>query len=156
MIGLIFGETSFPKEILKKIKKKKKKYLIIDLTKNRIFKRDKNCFTVSIGQFGKIINILKENNCKKVIFAGSVKKPNFSKLRLDLKGINLIGLRRKKYDNKKIIELDLAYKKIFSSNNLQENLSKINGEFKANELVQEVTKFIEKDKKRPICTPLSE
>ncbi len=73
-----------------------------------------------------------------------------------LKGINLIGLRRKKYDNKKIIELDKAYKKIFSSNNLQENLNSINGEFKGNELVQEVTKFIEKDKKRPICTPLSE
>ena len=73
-----------------------------------------------------------------------------------LKGINLIGLRRKKYENKKIIELDEAYKKIFSSNNLQENLNKINGEFKGNELVEEVTKFIEKDKKRPICTPLSE
>ena len=73
-----------------------------------------------------------------------------------LKGINLIGLRRKKYDNKKIIELDQAYKKIFSSNNLQENVGKINGEYKENELVQEVTNFIEKDKKRPICTPLSE
>ena len=73
-----------------------------------------------------------------------------------LKGINLIGLRRKKYDNKKIIELDEAYKKIFSSNNLQENLNKINGEYKGNELVEEVTKFLEKDKKRPICTPLSE
>ena len=73
-----------------------------------------------------------------------------------LKGINLIGLRRKKYDNKKIIELDQAYKKIFSSNNLQENVEKINGEYKENELVQEVTNFIEKDKKRPICTPLSE
>ena len=47
-----------------------------------------------------------------------------------LKGINLIGLRRKKYDNKKIIELDKAYKKIFSSANLQENISKINGEYK--------------------------
>ena len=45
------------------------------------------------------------------------------------------------------MELDKAYKKIFSSNNLHENLSKINGEFKENELVQEVTKFIEKDKK---------
>tara|TARA_B100000945_G_scaffold290160_1_gene263703 strand:+ start:1563 stop:2345 length:783 start_codon:yes stop_codon:yes gene_type:complete len=73
-----------------------------------------------------------------------------------LKGINLIGLRRKKYDNKKIIELDSAYKKIFSSGNLQENLSKINGKFKGNELVEEVIKFIEKDKKRPICSPLSE
>ena len=73
-----------------------------------------------------------------------------------LKGINLIGLRRKKYDNKKIMELDQAYKKIFSSSNLRENLSRINGEYKGNELVQEVTKFIEKDKKRPICSPLSE
>ncbi len=72
-----------------------------------------------------------------------------------LKGINLIGLRRKKYDNKKIIELDKAYKKIFSTDNLHENLSAINGEFKENELVQEVTKFIEKDKKRPICLPLN-
>ena len=72
-----------------------------------------------------------------------------------LQGINLIGLRRKKYENKKILELDQAYKKIFSSSNLQENLSKINGEYKENELVKEVTNFIEKDKRRPICTPLS-
>ena len=71
-----------------------------------------------------------------------------------LKGINLIGLRRNKYENKIIIELDEAYKKIFSSKNLQENLSKINGEFKDNKLVQEVTEFISNDKKRPICSPL--
>ena len=69
-----------------------------------------------------------------------------------LQGINLIGLRRKKYDNKKIIGLDKAYKEIFSSKNLHENLSKINGEYKDNELVTEVIKFIEKDKKRPICS----
>ena len=73
-----------------------------------------------------------------------------------LQGINLIGLRRKKYNNKMIMELDQAYKKIFASENLRENLEKINGEYKGNELVEEVTKFIEKDKKRPICTPLSE
>jgi len=73
-----------------------------------------------------------------------------------LKGVNIIGLRRKKYDNKKIMELKEAYEEIFSSNNLQENLSKINGEYQGNDLVKEVTNFIEKDKKRPICTPLSE
>ncbi len=70
-----------------------------------------------------------------------------------LQGINLIGLRRKKYENKKILELDLAYKKIFSSDKLHENLAKINGEFKTNDLVKEVIDFIAKDKKRPICTP---
>ena len=72
-----------------------------------------------------------------------------------LRGINLIGLKRKKYNNKKIIELDEAFKKIFSSKNLHENLSKINGEYKENDLVKEVIDFIGKDKKRPICTPSS-
>ena len=70
-----------------------------------------------------------------------------------LQGINLIGLRRKKYDNKKIMGLDKAYKEIFASKNLHENLSRINGNYKDNELVTEVIKFIEKDKKRPICAP---
>ena len=80
MIGLIFGETNFPIEILKKVKKTKLKYLIIDLTKKRIFKKDRNSHAVSIGQFGKIIKILKENKCKKVLLAGKVKKQSFSKL----------------------------------------------------------------------------
>ena len=90
MIGLIFGDTDFPKEILKTIKKRKIAYLIIDLSKSKKFKKDKKSYVVSIGQFGRIINILKENNCKKVLFAGKVKKPNFSKLRLDFKGIYYI------------------------------------------------------------------
>ena len=90
MIGLIFGDTSFPIEILKKIKKNRLKYLIIDLSKSKKFKKNKKSHSVSIGQFGKIINILKQNNCKKVLFAGKVSKPNFSKLKLDLKGIYYI------------------------------------------------------------------
>ena len=90
MLGLIFGETNFPLEILKKVRKKHIKYLIIDLTKKKNFKKDKNSYAVSIGQFGKIIKIFKKNKCRKVLFAGKVKKPNFSKLRLDFKGIYYI------------------------------------------------------------------
>ena len=72
-----------------------------------------------------------------------------------LQGLNLIGLRRNNYENKKIMDLDKAYKAIFSSKNLHENLDKINNEFKENELVKEVVNFITKDKKRPICSPLN-
>ena len=86
MIGLIFGETDFPKYIYRKIKGKEK-YIIIDLTKKKFFKKDKNSYSVSAGQFGKIISILKKNNCKKILFAGKVQKPNFSKIKLDLKGV---------------------------------------------------------------------
>jgi UDP-2,3-diacylglucosamine hydrolase len=90
MIGLIFGDTDFPSEILKTVKKRKIKYLIIDLSKSKKFKKDKKSHSVSIGQFGKIINILKDNNCKKVLFAGKVNKPNLTKLKLDFKGIYYI------------------------------------------------------------------
>ena len=90
MIGLIFGDTDFPNAILKTIKKKNIDYLIIDLSKSKRFKKDKKSYSVSIGQFGKIINILKESSCKKVLFAGKVHKPNFSRLKLDFKGIYYI------------------------------------------------------------------
>jgi UDP-N-acetylglucosamine acyltransferase len=72
-----------------------------------------------------------------------------------LDGINVIGLRRDKVQNKEIIALTEAYKEIFKSKNLSENLSKLNGKFKENILVKEVLEFINKDKKRPICTPYS-
>ena len=71
-----------------------------------------------------------------------------------LNGINVVGLRRSKISNKEIIGLTDAYKEIFRTKSLNENLSKLNGEFKENNLVKEVVKFINKDKKRPICTPL--
>ena len=91
MIGLFFGETVFPKLILQSLKKKKLKYLIIDLSKNNIFKKNSNSYRVSIGQFGKILKILKENKCKKVIFAGKINKPKLSELKLDITGIYYIS-----------------------------------------------------------------
>ncbi len=72
-----------------------------------------------------------------------------------LQGLNLIGLRRRNIPNKKIIILNEAYKKIFKSENFTENLKKLDSNLKNNELVQDVIKFLEKDKKRPICTPFS-
>ena len=72
-----------------------------------------------------------------------------------LSGINLVGLRRRNISNKEILTLSEAYKEIFKSENLHENLNKLNGEFKNNIYVKEVVDFINKDKKRPICTPFS-
>ena len=87
MIGLFLGDTDFPEIVLKKIQRLKKKYFIIDFSKNNKFKKDKNSYRISIGKFGKIINLIKKKNSKKVLFAGKIAKPNFSSLRLDFKGI---------------------------------------------------------------------
>ena len=86
MIGLFFGDTDFPKQILKKIKKNKIKYFIIDLSKNNFFEKDPYSISISIGQLGKIFEILKKYKCKKVLFAGKINKPKFSTLKMDLKG----------------------------------------------------------------------
>ena len=72
-----------------------------------------------------------------------------------LQGLNLIGLRRAKFNNKDILGLTEAYKEIFATNKLTENISKLNGVFKENPLVKNVIEFITKDKKRSICTPFS-
>jgi len=87
MIALFLGDTDFSEVVLKKIKKLKKKYFIIDFSKKNKFKKDKNSYRISIGKFGEIIKLIKKKQSKKVLFAGKIAKPNFSSLRLDLKGI---------------------------------------------------------------------
>ena len=86
MICLILGDTDFPNKIWNKIKKKKIKYFIIDLSKKNIFKKNKNCYRISIGQFGKMIELMKRQQSNKVLFAGKIIKPKFLSLKMDIKG----------------------------------------------------------------------
>ena len=72
-----------------------------------------------------------------------------------LQGLNLIGLRRKNVPNKEIKILNEAYREIFKNENLSENIKNLSKELKKSEFVMEVVNFLEKDKKRPICTPFS-
>ena len=72
-----------------------------------------------------------------------------------LRGLNLIGLRRNSIPNKEIMTLSDAYKEIFKDENLTQNLINLSQDFKKSKLVLEMVNFLEKDKKRPICTPFS-
>ena len=87
MIGLVLGETQFGNLIIKKLQLIKKKFVIIDISKKKIFKKNKNSYSLSIGQLGKAISILKKHGCYKVIFAGKVTTPNFSKTKFDFKAV---------------------------------------------------------------------
>jgi UDP-N-acetylglucosamine acyltransferase len=75
--------------------------------------------------------------------------------RNSLQGLNLIGLRRAKFENKDILGLSNAYKEIFATQNVIENIKKLNDNYHENLLVKNVIDFIIKDKKRSICTPFS-
>ena len=60
MIGLFLGDTDFSEIVLRKIKKQNIKHFIIDFSKKNKFKKDKNSYRISIGKFGKIINLIKK------------------------------------------------------------------------------------------------
>tara|TARA_Y100000590_G_scaffold27108_1_gene30431 strand:+ start:595 stop:1407 length:813 start_codon:yes stop_codon:yes gene_type:complete len=87
MIGLILGETKLGNLIIKKLELLKVKFIIIDISKRKIFKKNINSFVLSVGQLGKAISILKKNKCEKLIFAGRISRPNFAKIKFDLKAL---------------------------------------------------------------------
>ena len=87
MIGLVLGESQLGNLIIKKLRLLKKKFIIIDISKKKIFRKNKNSFSLSIGQLGKAISIFKKLGCRNIIFAGKVAIPNFSKTKFDFKAL---------------------------------------------------------------------
>jgi DUF1009 family protein len=78
MLALIVGDTNLPKIIIKILKKKKIKFIILDLTKKKIYKNLSNSFNIKITELEKALSILKKNNCKKIILVGKVFRPTLS------------------------------------------------------------------------------
>tara|TARA_Y100000768_G_scaffold350809_1_gene301217 strand:+ start:14 stop:784 length:771 start_codon:yes stop_codon:yes gene_type:complete len=74
-------------------------------------------------------------------------------IRSNMKGLNLIGLKRKGLDNKKIKTLNEFIENVFNKNDsVENNLNKINNEIKSIEEVKEIIDFIEKSNKRGLVT----
>ena len=139
MIGLFLGSTDFPKIILNRIKKQDKKYFIIDLTKNNVFKKNRNAYFISIGKFGQILHLINEKKCKKVLFAGKIDKPNLSILKFDMTGIYYLPRIIKAYKKgdaailKELIKILSENKvKVIKSNFFNPELTLLKGDFTKN------------------------
>ena len=74
-------------------------------------------------------------------------------IRSKMKGLNLIGLKRKGLDNNKIKSLNKFIETIFDNNDsIENNLNKIKNETKSIEEAIEIIDFIEKSNKRGLVT----
>lgn len=74
--------------------------------------------------------------------------------RATLAGLNLVGLRRRKFDRDAIHSLRAAYRMIFSSEGtLRERVEDASTMFKTEKLVQDVVDFIGAASDRPLCLP---
>ena len=89
-VGLIAGDGSFPLEVAKSISQKNKEIFIIAIKGSA--SKDIESYPhlwIRIGQIGKAIRALKENNCKELILIGGVKKPNVWLLNPDFGALKL-------------------------------------------------------------------
>ena len=76
--------------------------------------------------------------------------------RARLAGLNLVGLKRRKFDREAIHSLRAAYRMIFSSEGtLKERVDDAATLFKSESMVQDVVKFITAASDRPICLPVN-
>ena len=70
-----------------------------------------------------------------------------------LTGLNLIGLRRSGVSNQDIKIIQSAYDIIFCDDKFRKNIENLSHELKENKYVNNIVKFINSDKKRPISVP---
>ena len=78
-------------------------------------------------------------------------------IRENLKGVNLIGLKRKGLDNQIINKINTVTSSIFNKNNvLTKNIFNINNQDKQIEEIKEIISFIEDTSKRGICYLVNE
>ncbi len=74
--------------------------------------------------------------------------------RARLAGLNLVGLKRRKFDREAIHRLRAAYRMLFSSEGtLRERVDDAATLFKDEPLVQDVVDFITAAADRPLCMP---
>ena len=78
-------------------------------------------------------------------------------IRTGLKGLNLIGLKRKNISNHNIKMISLFLKDIFDQkNSIEINLQNLNKDYETIEEIQEIIKFIKKSNKRGIASLINE
>ena len=89
-VGLIAGEGDFPLEVAQSISQKNIEVFIVAL--KNIASKDIERYPhiwVRMGQIGRAIQALKENNCEELILIGGVKKPNLWLLKPDFGALKL-------------------------------------------------------------------
>jgi len=102
-IGLIAGEGEFPIILAQSLKDKNYEIVAVCFSndqKEKLKKFTSKVFKISIGQFGKLIEIFKENKIKKLVFLGKIDKSHALKFGIpDFKALALWRKLKIKEDN---------------------------------------------------------
>jgi UDP-2,3-diacylglucosamine hydrolase len=87
-LGIIAGGGELPRAIAESAREQGRSVFVVALEKSGDWTVDFPHDRSSMGLVGKTLGLLHAHDCKEVVFAGYVARPNFFKLRYDLKGVS--------------------------------------------------------------------
>ena len=87
-LGIIAGGGELPRAIAQSAREQGRDVFVVALEKAGDWTNDFPHDRSSMGLVGKTLGLLRAHACKEVVFAGYVDRPNFFKLRYDLKGLS--------------------------------------------------------------------
>lgn len=91
--AVIAGSGELPFLVISHLKKNQTKFVVICLEGNassELAKGTKHIF-IGLGQVGKAITFLKQNQVKEIVFVGKVRRPSLTTIKLDAKGLSFLG-----------------------------------------------------------------
>ena len=92
-VGIIAGNGVLPISLAEKLYRQGEPVFILALkghADKKLFPKYIQLKEVRLGAVGKVFNLLKKHHVKQIVFIGGVKRPSFSELRPDLKGLALL------------------------------------------------------------------
>ncbi len=108
-ICLLAGSDHLPEEIIKSAKQNNISLCVIAIDGHvSCDLSDIVHITVKLGQVGKMLDFLKKHNISKICFAGSVKRPSISDLKLDMAAVKFLaksGIKKLSGGDDKLLNL---------------------------------------------------
>jgi DUF1009 family protein len=88
-LAIVAGGGDLPRRVAEQAKRTNRDPLIVGLKGfvEASLLADFGGVELSIGQLGKLIQLMRKEGCEEMVFAGSIKRPDFASLSLDLKGV---------------------------------------------------------------------
>jgi DUF1009 family protein len=92
-IALIAGAGKLPSLLVSHLKKTGQKFVLLCLSGNASneLANNTNHIFIGLGEIGKALTFLKQNEVKEIVFAGKVQRPSLISMKLDMKGLALLG-----------------------------------------------------------------
>lgn len=132
MIGLILGTGDLPCQIIKKLQEEETPFTCVlfdTFFNNHVADLTNHYHSFKLGHIGKIIDHFKQNNVTHILFAGSIARPSFKDLDIDVKGkawIVKLGLSIFKGDNGLLVAITQLLEtegfQVIAANDILDNL----------------------------------